>query len=57
MFTVLCKKACAEMSCRRPLLTVGMVNSEIVHFVFSEEGDGVAKTAVFTDGVIAVDVL
>lgn len=57
MIIVTCKKACAETSCHRPLLTAGMSNAEIVHFVFSEEWDGMAKTAVFTDGVITVDVL
>ena len=57
MIIVTCKKACAETSCHRPLLTAGMSNAEIVHFVFSEEWDGLAKTAVFTDGVITVDVL
>ena len=57
MIIVTCKKACAETSCHRPLLTAGMSNAEIVHFVFSEEWDGMTKTAVFTDGVITVDVL
>ena len=57
MIIVTCKKACAETSCHRPLLTAGMSNAELVHFVFSEEWDGLAKTAVFTDGVITVDVL
>lgn len=57
MIIVTCKKACAETSCHRPLLTAGMSNAEIVHFIFSEEWDGMAKTAVFTDGVITVDVL
>ena len=57
MIIVTCKKACAETSCHRPLLTAGMSNAEIVHFVFSEEWDGLAKTAVFTDSVITVDVL
>ena len=57
MIIVTCKKACAETSCHRPLLTAGMSNAELVHFIFSEEWDGLAKTAVFTDGVITVDVL
>lgn len=57
MIIVTCKKACAETSCHRPLLTAGMSNAEIVHFVFSEEWDGLEKTAVFTDSVITVDVL
>ena len=57
MFTVLCKKACAEMSCRRPLLTAGMAKAETVKFQFSADWDGISKTAVFTDGVKTVDVL
>lgn len=57
MFTVLCKKACAEMSCRRPLLTAGMAKAETVEFQFSVDWDGLSKTAVFTDGVKTVDVL
>ena len=57
MFTVLCKKACAEMSCRRPLLTAGMAKAETVEFQFSADWDGLSKTAVFTDGVKTADVL
>ena len=57
MFTVLCKKACAEMSCRRPLLTAGMAKAETVEFQFSVDWGGLSKTAVFTDGVKTVDVL
>lgn len=57
MFTVLCKKACAETSCCRPLLTVGMSKAETVEFVFSAEWDDLTKTAVFTDGTVTVDVL
>ena len=57
MFTVLCKKACAETSCCRPLLTTGMSKSETVEFAFSPEWDGLTKTAVFTDGTVTLDVL
>lgn len=57
MFTVLCKKACAETSCCRPLLTVGMSKAETVEFVFSAGWDNLTKTAVFTDGTVTVDVL
>ena len=57
MFTVLCKKACEEMSCRRPLLTAGMAKAETVEFQFSVDWGGLSKTAVFTDGVKTVDVL
>lgn len=57
MFTVLCKKACAETSCCRPLLTVGMSKAETVEVVFSAEWEGLTKTAVFTDGTVTVDVL
>ena len=57
MFTVLCKKACAEISCRRPLLTAGMAKAETVEFQFSVDWGGLSKTAVFTDGMKTVDVL
>lgn len=57
MFTVLCKKACAETICCRPLLTVGMSKAEMVEFAFSAEWDNLTKTAVFTDGTVTVDVL
>ena len=57
MFTVLCKKACAETGCHRPLLTAGMANAETIEFNFSDDWDTLTKTAVFTDGKVTVDVL
>lgn len=57
MFTVLCKKACAEVDCCRPLLTTGMSKSETVEFIFSPDWAALTKTAVFTDGTVTVDVL
>ena len=57
MFTVLCKKACAETNCCRPLLTAGMAKSETVEFIFSPDWAALTKTAVFTDGTVTVDVL
>ena len=57
MFTVLCKKACAETVCHRPLLTAGMANAETIKFNFSADWDTLTKTAVFTDGKVTIDVL
>lgn len=57
MFTVLCKKACAEIGCHRPLLTAGMANAETIEFHFGADWDTLTKTAVFTDGKVTIDVL
>lgn len=57
MFIITCKKACADVSCCKPLLTSGMSNAEKVAFTFSKDWDGLAKTAVFTNGPVSVDIL
>lgn len=57
MIIITCKKAFAQTSCRTALLTAGMSRAETVRFVFSDDWDGLSKTAVFTDGVKTVDVL
>lgn len=57
MIIITCKKAFAQTSCRTALLTAGMSKAETVRFVFSDDWDGLSKTAVFTDGVKTVDVL
>lgn len=57
MIIITCKKAFAQTSCRTALLTAGMSKAETVRFIFSDDWDGLSKTAVFTDGVKTVDVL
>ena len=57
MIIITCKKAFAQTSCRTALLTAGMSRAETVRFVFSDDWDGLSKTAVFTDGVKTLDVL
>ncbi len=57
MIVITCKKAFAQTGCRTALLTAGMSRAETVRFVFSEDWDGLNKTAVFTDGVKTVDIL
>lgn len=57
MIVITCKKAFAQANCRTALLTAGMSKAETVRFVFSDDWDGLSKTAVFTDGVKTVDVL
>ena len=57
MIVITCKKAFAQTGCRTALLTAGMSWAETVRFVFSDDWDGLNKTAVFTDGVKTVDIL
>ena len=57
MIVITCKKAFAQANCRTVFLTAGMSKAESVRFVFSDDWDGLSKTAVFTDGVKTVDVL
>ena len=57
MIVITCKKAFAQTNCRTAFLTAGMSKAENVRFVFSDDWDGLSKTAVFTDGVKTVDVL
>lgn len=57
MIVITCKKAFAQTGCRTALLTAGMSRAETMRFVFSDDWDGLDKTAVFTDGVKTVDIL
>lgn len=57
MIVITCKKAFAQANCHTAFLTAGMSKTETVRFVFSDDWDGLSKTAVFTDGVKTVDVL
>ena len=57
MIVITCKKAFAQANCRTAFLTAGMSRAETVRFVFSDDWDGLNKTAVFTDGAKTVDVL
>ena len=57
MIVITCKKAFAQAGCRTALLTAGMSRAETVRFVFSDDWDGLDKTAVFTDGVKTTDIL
>lgn len=50
-------KACAHLCSPPELLTAGMAKAASVEFAFSEEWDGLAKTAVFTNRKKTVDVL
>lgn len=56
MVQIHCSKA-AAVAHGRELLTVGMSRAVEVGFDFSPEWAGLSKTAVFTDGVVTVDVL
>lgn len=50
-------KACAHLCSPPELLTAGMAKAVGVRFAFSEEWDGLTKTAVFTNRKKTVDVL
>ena len=50
-------KACAHLCSPPELLTAGMAKAVSVRFAFSEEWDGLTKTAVFTNRKKTVDVL
>lgn len=50
-------KACAHLCSPPELLTAGMAKAVGVRFAFSEDWDGLTKTAVFTNGRTTVDVL
>ena len=50
-------KASAHLCSPPELLTAGMAKAVGVRFAFSEDWDGLTKTAVFTNGRAAVDVL
>jgi hypothetical protein len=50
-------KACAHLCSPPELLTAGMAKAVSVEFAFSEDWDGLTKTAVFTNRKKTVDVL
>lgn len=50
-------KACAHLCSPPELLTAGMAKAVGVRFTFSEDWDGLTKTAVFSNGRTTVDVL
>ena len=50
-------KACAHLCSPPELLTAGMAKAVTVEFVFSDDWDGLTKTAVFSNGKTTVDVL
>ena len=57
MITIHCSRACAHMASPPELLTAGMAKAVTVEFVFSDDWDGMTKTAVFSAGRTTVDVL
>ena len=57
MITIHCSSACAHMASPPELLTAGMAKAVTVEFVFSDDWDGLTKTAVFSAGRTTVDVL
>ena len=57
MIIIHCSRACAHLASPPELLTAGMAKAVTVEFEFSEDWDGLTKTAVFTNGKTTVDVL
>ena len=57
MITIHCSRACAHLCSPPELLTAGMAKAVTVEFVFSDDWDGLTKTAVFSNGKTTVDVL
>ena len=57
MIQIHVNKASAHLCSPPELLTAGMAKAVTVEFVFSDEWDGLTKTAVFTNGKTTVDVL
>ena len=57
MIIIHCARACAHMASPPELLTAGMAKAVTVEFVFSDDWDGLTKTAVFSAGRTTVDVL
>ena len=57
MIIIHCARACAHMASPPELLTAGMAKAVTVEFVFSDDWDGLTKTAVFSNGKTNVDVL
>ena len=57
MITIHCARACAHLASEPELLTAGMQRAVTVRFAFSQDWDGLTKTAVFSNGRKTVDVL
>ena len=57
MITIHCSRACAHLASPPELLTAGMAKAVTVELVFSDDWDGLTKTAVFSAGRTTVDVL
>lgn len=57
MIIIHCARACAHLASPPELLTAGMAKAVTVEFVFSDDWSGLTKTAVFSAGRTAVDVL
>lgn len=57
MIIIHCARACAHLASPPELLTAGMAKAVTVEFAFTEDWDGLTKTAVFTNGKTTVDVL
>ena len=57
MIIIHCARACAHMASPPELLTAGMAKAVTVEFVFSDDWDGLTKTAVFSAGRTTVDVM
>lgn len=57
MIQIHVNKASAHLCSPPELLTAGMAKAVTVEFVFSDEWDGLTKTAVFSNGKTTVDVL
>lgn len=57
MITIHCSRACAHLASPPELLTAGMAKAVTVEFVFSDDWDGLTKTAVFSNGKTTVDVM
>lgn len=57
MIQIHINKACAHLCSPPEVLTAGMAKAVGVRFAFSEDWDGLTKTAVFSNGRATVDVL
>ena len=57
MIIIHCARACAHLASPPELLTAGMAKAVTVGFAFSDDWDGLTKTAVFSAGRTTVDVL
>lgn len=57
MTIIHCARACAHLASPPELLTAGMAKAVTVEFEFTEDWDGLTKTAVFTNGKTTIDVL